>query len=371
MDHDILDMLRGSAESFLEAHRHRLREKGIRNLPLEVDRAVWTEMAGLGWLGVSVPEALGGAGLGLEGAAELTMLFGKSAFPEPFIAACVMPAALIADALGNQGAGELAHDMLEGGRILSVAWQEQAGQLVAGRPLTRMANGRVSGTKVFVPAVEPDGVLLVQVDSAEKGVGIVAVPVADERVRYETQACGVGTFSTVYFNEAPVLDTPLLIGDEAQRAVQRALDSARIALSAQLTGVAMGALEVTLRHVSDRIQFERKIGSFQAIQHRCVDLLLGVRLADASWRHALRTLAEQGMGAASAAAISAAKARAGDVALEVTRAAVQMHGAMGFTDEAQPGFYLRAAMHGSAWLGTPLMHRRHFRQTHAGEALHV
>lgn len=368
MDSDVSVMLRQSAEDFLAAHSS-ARHRGIRSLPREIDRSVWSEMAELGWLGLGVAEELGGSGMGLEGAAELSMLFGETVFPEPFIAACVMPTAVVGAGSGSTASRELASGLIDGEHVLTLAWQERVAQLAPERPSTRLIDGSVRGCKLFVPAVERGGVLLVHVDTPE-GNAIVAVSADDERVRCEHQLSGMGTFSTVHFDGAPTLyPGPLIAGDAASQVMRNALDCARIALSAQLTGVAKGALERTLRHVTDRIQFGRRVGSFQVIQHRCVNLHLGVQLAEASWRHALRTYVTGGPRAATSAAISAAKARSSDVALQVTRAAIQMHGAMGFTDEAEPGLYLRAALHGAGWLGTAVMHRRHFHEARTEEAL--
>lgn len=364
-------MLRQSVEDFVAAQHEAAGHRGIRNLPQQIDRAVWSAMAGLGWLGLGVPETLGGSGMGLDGAAELAMVFGKTVFAEPYIAACVMPTAIIAAAGDDPAMGEVAASMLEGRRVLTLAWQEHAGQLLPARPSTTLAAGRVTGCKVFVPAVEREGILLVHVDTPE-GEAIVAVSADDARVRCERNASGMGPIATVRFDGAPMLhDRPLLAGEQASRALCNALASARIALSAQLTGVAKGALEQTLQHVADRFQFGRAVGSFQVIQHRCVNLHLDIQLADASWRHALRSWHESDASPAVAAAISAAKARSSDVAMQVSRAAIQMHGAMGFTDEARPGLYLRAAMHGAAWLGTAIMHRRNFQAMRSRETLHA
>lgn len=371
VDDEVLAMLRQSAEDFLAAHRNATPRRGVRDLPHETDRRAWSEMAELGWLGLGLPEELGGSGMGLQGAAELSVLFGRTAFPAPYIAACVMPTAILSAAAGGHASRELASDMIGGRRLLTVAWQERVGELVSAQPATRLTDGKVHGRKLFVPAVERDGVLLVHVGAAGRD-ALVAVAAGDPHVRWERQVSGMGTFSTVQFDDAPVLHGgPLLAGDGASLALSTALDGARIALSAQLTGLAQGALDRTIRHLNDRIQFGRQLGSFQVMQHRCVDLYVGVQLAEASWRHALRTFLQAREVPETAAAISAAKARSSDVALQVTRAAVQMHGAMGFTDEAEPGLYLRSAMHGSAWLGNAILHRRRFQEVQMREVLHA
>src|SRR5690606_31992979 len=110
---------------------------------------------------------------------------------------------------------------------------------------------------------------------------------------------------------------------------------------------------------NDRVQFERAIGSFQTIRHRCVDLYIATQLAGAAWRHALAQF-ESGDADAIATAASAAKARCADTAQRVGREAIQMHGAMGFTEEANIGLFLREGLRGFAALGSPLQQRRRF-----------
>lgn len=366
---DISAMLRKSAAEFVAARHDASRMRGAWHKPQQTDRTLWREMAQLGWFGLGLPEALGGSGVGLRAATELTNLFGRTLFPEPYIAACIMPTAILSACAESPAAQELASDLISGKRLLTLAWQERAGELFPADQATTLAGGKIHGCKRFVPAVENDGVLLVYVE-AQDGKSIVAVSSDAEGVRYESQASGMGTFSTVHFEGAPMLyGVPLLAKDKASGSLRSALDAALIALSAQLVGVAAEALARTIRYVSDRVQFGRPIGSFQVIQHRCVDLHLGVELAGASLRHALRVHAASSDSSETSIAISAAKARCSDVALQVGRAAVQMHGAMGFAEEADVGLYLRAAMHGSAWLGTSSAHRRRLQEHCFAEAL--
>jgi alkylation response protein AidB-like acyl-CoA dehydrogenase len=174
--------------------------------------------------------------------------------------------------------------------------------------------------------------------------------------------------SEVQFEGArPLFETPLLRGSEAAAALSKALDAGRVALSAQLAGLAAGMLQRTVAQVTSRVQFGRPIGSFQVIQHRCVDLYIATRLAEATWRNALGVYES---GGERTVAVDAAKARCADTAQRIGREAIQMHGAMGFTEEADIGLYVRAAMHAYAWLGTPLLLRRRFFAAYSAEPKH-
>lgn len=353
---DITEMLRDSAAGFLAGRYDLAKLRGQIGQPRVLDRALWREMGALGWLGLGLPESIGGSGMGLREASVLAEQFGRSAFVAPYVATSVMPSALLAHAASSSLAADLAASLQRGDKVLSVAWQEHLDELDAGQPSARLTGGRISGRKIFVPAADSADLLMVSVVT-DSGVAVVVVAADAEGLTRNDQAAGLGTASTLEFSTVPILGgSALLVGAPALAALQAALDAGRVALAAQLQGLAAGLLDRTLDHVKARVQFARPIGSFQAIQHRCVDLFIAVQLAGASWRHALKQI-ERGNGIA---AVSAAKARCADVAQRCSREAIQMHGAMGFTEEVDVGLYVRAALHGYGWLGSPLHHRRRF-----------
>jgi alkylation response protein AidB-like acyl-CoA dehydrogenase len=359
---DIIQMLLESAGSFFGS-RHTLdSQKGEIGQPLGLDRALWAEMAGLGWLGLSLPETLSGSGMGVVTAASLSELMGQTLFPQPYIAAALMPAAILG-AADTAAARELAHGLASAEQFVCLAWQEQAGQIELPLPATRFDNGVLHGRKCFVSALEEDSVVLVSAESAGQLV-ILAVDAQAPGLSIARTATAQGSYCDVVFEGVQPRDAePLLTGSTAETALQQAIDIARIATSAQLAGIARACLQQTVDYVGERVQFGRPIASFQAVRHRCVDLRIEVELAAASWRQAAAEFDNNPAG--NPAAIYAAKARCADVAREVGRAAVQLHGAMGFTVECDIGLYLRAALQYAAWLGGPVAMRRSFMR-HAG-----
>src|SRR5690606_27889990 len=109
-----------------------------------------------------------------------------------------------------------------------------------------------------------------------------------------------------------------------------------------------------------RVQFGRTIGSFQALQHRAVDLYIQERLAEAVLADAVDALDARPDDAATLAAVSRAKARCTDAASLITRQAIQLHGGIGFTEDSDVGLYVKRAMTLAAWLGNSAYHRRRF-----------
>ena len=178
-------------------------------------------------------------------------------------------------------------------------------------------------------------------------------------VAIDTRRCVDGTFyAEVTFDGAHC--TPLAPAD-----LDAALDEAALATSAYLLGVMQRAFEITLDYLRIRRQFDRPIGSFQALQHRCADMKIQIELTRASVASAAMALdAVQHDPSAGAdirrAKVSAAKARASDAAMLVTREAIQMHGAIGYTDEADIGLFLRKSMTLAGLYGSAAVHRRRY-----------
>lgn len=352
---DTAEVLRHSAADFLRRRESASTPTLDISAPPTLDRSLWRDVAELGWLGIGLVDS----DLGLREIAVLCEQLGRSASRVPYIAASVLPSVLLAQCESTVQLSEWASSLSTGERLFALAWQERARELVPALPHTTLSDGRVSGTKHFVAGAEADSVLLVSVRH-EGELAWVAVGADAPGVSMTQHAAGLGSEATIHFDGAPVLGHRLASGPRAQQALELALQSGRIALAAQLAGLAGGLLDKTMAHIGQRVQFGRPLSSFQVLRHRCVDLYVATRLAGATWQHALRSAEEAPQSHATTAAVSAAKARCGDVAVEVGREAVQMHGAMGFIEEGGVGLYLRSALHARAWLGTPLGHRRQF-----------
>jgi alkylation response protein AidB-like acyl-CoA dehydrogenase len=360
---DTWPLLKDSAQSYLASRHDRKRLRGRVSTGGGAQASIWRDMAELGWLTLTLPEVLGGSGLSLGSAASLCELLGAELVPEPIIACGIMPAALLAACQASETRQRLAQQLSAGAPSMTIAWQETVGQLHPDMLRTRLdSNGRLTGTKVFVPMPFDDATFIVHA-SSDQGPVLVAVGSDAPGISVYRRPTGDGTFTaTLTFNGSPIDDEPLVEGESAGLALRQALDSGTIGLAAALAGLASGALDLTLQHMRTRVQFGRPIGEFQALQHRAVDLYIAVQLAKASWRAAAEGPSRRSSYRDDLMAISAAKARCSAAALSVSKASVQVHGALGFTEEADIGLYLRAAMYWASWLGTESLHRRRYWQ---------
>jgi alkylation response protein AidB-like acyl-CoA dehydrogenase len=359
---DTLSLLRESVAQFAAQHdgARILRKK--RAGAGDLDRAVWTAMAQAGWTGLLLPEALGGAGLGMREQATLSEALGRALIAEPVASASVLSSLLIADAPATEECLRLADGIVSGRLTVTPAWQERAGA-PNGLPVaaTRETGGFVlNGTKQFVDAARSATDFLVTAMSVEGSV-LFSVP-ADAPGLSIADRPGIdgGAIATIWFTECFVPSGRLLAsGERCDALLEQALVRARLALAAELAGIASSALERTVAFTRDRVQFGKPIASFQAIQHRLVDMWMDAEFACAAVANAVGALAA-GDSLAARLAVLAAKARAGDAAFSICRRAVHLHGAMGFTDECDIGLYLKRAINLNASLGQPEQLRLQF-----------
>jgi alkylation response protein AidB-like acyl-CoA dehydrogenase len=352
------DAFRDSASAFLTSMGGPARVRLQRDTSPGFDHAIWRAVAEAGWTSILVAEADGGLGLGLRELLGVVEEIGRRLMPEPFVAAGVHSVALLAALPKSTLRDELLADAMAGRRVIGVAWQEEAGALSAHR-LQTVAEATVDGLVVLghkdwvVPGAGADGwLVLVQGPQlcwvqAGQSVEVDALPRVDG-----------SSMAHLHFKRAKAL--PLAQGDVALRAVEQATDTARLAQAAELLGIAQQAYQMTLAYLKTRIQFGKPIGANQALQHRMVDAYIEVELASACLRDVVDQHERGELPLAALA--SRAKARCADVALRLTRLAIQFHGAIGFTDEFDIGLYWKRAVHLAAWLGGAAAHRARFLQ---------
>lgn len=352
--------LAGAVGTYAERSGRLTRLRALRDSTVGFDAAGWRQAGTLGWLGMLVPERMGGSGLGLAEAAVLAQAAGRALLPEPLIAGGVLAARILVQST-SAAARDVVDRVVRGEAFVAVAWQESLGDIDPGNNVgTQVRAGKLIGTKSFVVFGGIASGWLVSARNAD-GVGIYWVEAGTPGVTYSAIRRADGSeHGTLRLENVAVSAERLVIPHGCGHvALGAALDETTVALSAELLGVGERALEVTLEHLRTRVQFGKPIGSFQALQHRCVDLFIHKELGVAAlgavldeWEHASPSRRS--------ALASRVKARCVDAAMEICRQGVQMHGAMGFTDECDIGLYLKRALVDSAWLGNAQVHRRRY-----------
>ena len=357
-DDGALAILRDSVAAFARQNpgpaRLRLqRGKGGMN------QAVWRKIAEAGWVGLLTPEEAGGAGLSMREQVVVSEALGGELAPEPYAMLSVFAPAVLAACPASPLRDLLLAGAISGERLVSAAWQDRRG----GREMTAKedaASGEwvLDGEKALVEAAG-DATDLLVVASHGAQTCVFAVDPSSPGITITPRA-GVdgGALSDIAFHNVRIgQDRKLAAAPSAGVLLDQALAPTRLAIAAELAGLASKALEITIDYTRQRVQFGKPIASFQVIQHRLVDMWMQAELASAAVRNAAELCAGNG---AAGAAILAAKARAGDAASMICRNAIHLHGAMGYTDECDIGLYLKRAINLGALLGNSDAMRRLF-----------
>ncbi len=367
-DHELIEEIRDSARDFLQRRDQRQRKRRTPG----GDRAYWQEIAAVGWLGMSVPEALGGLGLGWHAMAAVLEEAGRAQLPEPLVGAGVLSTALLA-CITPAGDAAIRDAMLQalcaGEKVVGLAWQETEGQLEAGESAgafgvtftAREGAYVLNGEKRHVvPGADVDGWLVTA--DGETGSALFYLPAGTPGVTVQTHERADGSPACHLTIESAVVGGEALLAREGVLdAVDEALDYGRLMQSAELVGIARQVLADSVAYLNTRKQFGQTLSSFQALQHRLVDATLQVELASNSLLDALNALAAApGEVKARKAAASRVKARAARAGIDAARLAIQLHGAIGYTDECDVSLYFRSALHLAAWLGNATAHRQRY-----------
>ena len=316
------------------------------------DAALWQAMAEAGWTAILLPEELGGAGLTLAEQVVVSEALGRALISEPVAISAVLSSRLLAEAAQSRERDRLAAGLVDGSLALAPAWIDALGRAMTAQT-TPGGGFSLTGTKRHVDLALSASDFLVTADMAD-GVGLFAVRAGGPGMSVET-AAGVdgAVIGTVRLERCAVpVEALITSAPSLDELLEEPIAAARVALAAELAGIASRAVEITIDYTKGRVQFGKPIASFQVIQHRLVDMWTDAEFACAAVVNAVETLA-LGDDRAGRMAVLAAKARAGDAAVSVCRRAVHLHGAMGFTDESDIGLYLKRATGLNATLGQP------------------
>jgi alkylation response protein AidB-like acyl-CoA dehydrogenase len=354
-------LLKNAARSVLDEQVKPAHVRAMMDDSAGYSEALWQEMAKLGWLGLPFPEEVGGAGLGLVELAILQEELGRAAYPGPYMATVVLGGLGLALA-GSAAQKEKWLSAIAAGQArLSAAlldahldWDPAATAATAARAaggytlegVKRFVPWAHVADAVLVPARAPEGLTLFLVDPKAAGVTLspmVGIDLASRWSEMRLTGVPVGADAVVGAVGAagPVLDA--------------LLRRAAVAASAEMLGAARRCLDMSVDYAKVREQFGQLIGSFQAIRHRCAEMLVAVENSHAAVYYAAWAL-EAGAEDASVAA-SVCKSYVSDAARQVCGDAIQNHGGIGFTWEYDLHLYMKRAKALEAMFGDAEYHR--------------
>jgi len=320
--------------------------------PDGLDPELWRAIGELGWCGVHLPEAVGGLGLGLVELALLQEQLGRCLACAPFFDSVVLAASALRELPDSPVAQDCLQQLATGELIATLALPECAAS---------QATARLTGTDWVLDGVWPyvgsaamAQVLLLPAQSPAGESLLFALPANAPGLQVRALATLDATrrMATVQANAVALPESACIgRGDFLDSLLQRVTQLGAIALAAEQVGVAQQCLDLTLAYAAQRSQFDRPIASFQAVKHRCAQMLVLLEGARSAV-YGAACMAHTGPDAA-VLLFHAAQARvaATEAAQFCAREAIQLHGGVGFTWEYDPHLYLRRAQASSQRLG--------------------
>lgn len=352
-DQEDLRLLRESARTLFERAGGSERARKLRDAGGGWDADMIRKLAEAGVFGVTVPEDNGGLGMGLAAGGVIAEEVGRVIAPEPVVVTVGLSLGLLRRLCPAHSS--LAQ-LIDGTTVLAVAWQERGPNGGPAETSCRYTDGKLTGGKAWVVgATGAQGFLVVAESDAGPVLVLVEADADGLSVEARRQADG-SAMGELSFSGTPAEE--LASGQAVRDALAEAINDTTALVAAELVGLSERAFEIALEYIKTREQFDKPIGSFQVIQHRAVDLNVMCEVAQSGVREALGLMDGEADPKVRARLASRAKARAVTAARKITRDAIQLHGAVGYTDEFDIGLFLNRALVLSAWLGDDAYHRR-------------
>jgi alkylation response protein AidB-like acyl-CoA dehydrogenase len=324
-----------------------------------IDRALWRELGGLGACGLTIPERLGGAGATFVETAVVCQELGRSLACVPYLSSVVLAQTLLVDSADADAQARWLPGICSADTIATVALME-SGREWDGRDSRMQAsyfNGdwRLTGSKtfvldghvadlLFVIAHTGSGLSIFAVEAGAPGLTRAQLPTMDQTRR----------LARIGLAETP--GVLVAAPGDAEKLIDRLLQIASVSVAAESLGGAERVLEMAVDYAKVRVQFGRPIGSFQAIKHKCADMLIQVESARSAVCLARQVLRD-GQDSELPIAASLAKAYCCDAYMFCAEENIQVHGGIGFTWEHSAHLYFKRARTNQVLFGDSYQHR--------------
>jgi alkylation response protein AidB-like acyl-CoA dehydrogenase len=342
------EMLKKTAHDFLADKCSKKFIKQMEESEMGYSRELWQEMAELGWIGLAFPGKYGGGDMSFLDLAVLLEEMGRACLPSPFFSTVVLGGLSILDVGSDEQKQEYLPEIIRGEKILTLALTEPGYDNYDASSVTVAAahdnsSYIISGTKLFVTDAHiADYLLCVAKTKPENGTTIFLADAKNPRIKHTILKTIAGDkLCEVIFDRMPVPEANILGRlNQEWSTVQKMIERAAVGKCCEMVGNIQRVLEMTVEYAKERKQFDRPIGSFQAIQHYCADMATDVDGARFSTYRAAWMLSE---GLPCTKEVAIAKAWIGEASQRVFALAHQIHGAIGVTIEHDLHYYTRRA----------------------------
>jgi alkylation response protein AidB-like acyl-CoA dehydrogenase len=358
-------LLRDTAREFLESHAPVAALRRLRDTRDELGYSpeLWRRMADLGWASITLPEQYGGLDFGFRGIGVVLEECGRTLAASPLFATAVVGASAILLGGSERQRATLLPEVARGGLTLALALEESHHHRPHQIATTAEARGDrfiLNGRKTFVlDGHSADRLIVVARSDGDSRAGLTLFlvnPTTEGVVRERTIMADSRNAANIRFDHVTVdADSVLGTVNAGHEILEPVLDRGRVAIAAEMMGLALEAFQRTVAYLKERRQFDAPIGSFQALQHRAALMQTELELARSVVLAALSAVDQTPRQLPLLASL--AKARLNELVKLVTNEAVQMHGGIGVTDELEIGFFLKRARVAMQIFGDTGFHR--------------
>ena len=346
------ELLKASVADFVKRESNLERIRELREDEFGFSRELWKKMAELGWIGLIYPDENGGYDGTYKELVIVMEEIGRGLMPEPLISTALVGGNSVFLGGNEELKGEILPKMIQGDLIMTGGFAEAQSRYYLNDVCTaaKAENNHyiISGTKTFVDVAnaadkfvisartsggqyDENGITVFLIDSGSDGISLSPRVTLDGRKRFHVE-----------FENVKVPSSNMLGKEgEGYHLIKEVALRTTVGLTGEMLGGMEEAFDITIKYMKQRVQFNRPIGSFQALQHRCVDMWMQIQLS----RSAVLESALQFDSNTDSReiAISIAKARCSNAFKLVGSEGIQMHGAIGMTDECDIGFFLKRA----------------------------
>ncbi|MDB4163801.1 acyl-CoA/acyl-ACP dehydrogenase [Flavobacteriaceae bacterium] len=339
-------MLKSSTKEFLDLKSPLSLVREMRdNNYNQFSSELWTEMVEMGWTALTIPEKYNGLNFGYVGLGQVLEEMGRKLTVSPIISTVLTSTSLISLSKNEVLKNMLFQEIMNGNKLCTLAHEEGSHHspnieisIVSKKDDVLVLNGK----KRFVIDGSISDYFIVSANhESEKNVDLILVDSKSEGISFNNKVhMDSRIYSDISFDNVKIeKDNFLSSNGDGFEILEKTLDIARIGLSSEMLGNVQQAFEMTMQYLKEREQFGVKIGSFQSLQHRSALMFGEIELCKSIVLKALQAIDSDDEKLPELASL--AKAKLGQVSKLVTNEAVQMHGGIGVTDDADIGFFLK------------------------------
>ena len=341
-------MLKESTKEFLDSKSPLSSMRNLRDNNFQTyNKDLWVEMVEMGWTSLTIPEKYNGLNFGYVGLGQVLEEMGRKLTVSPIISTVLMSSTLINLSKNEILKNKLFQEIMNGSKLLTLAHEE--GKHHNSNSLDTLISIEedffvLNGKKNFVIDGSISDYLIVSAkDESGSNTLIVLVNADTNGIKFNHKVhMDSRTYSDITFNNVKIeKDNFLSSNGDGFSILDKTFDIARIGLASEMLGSVQEAFEITMAYLKEREQFGVKIGSFQALQHRSALMFGEIELCKSIVLKALQSIDSNDSNLSKNASL--AKAKLGLVFKLVSNEAVQMHGGIGVTDDADIGFFLKRA----------------------------